>query len=116
MAAAQRQGFAEEERHLEHFSVPEMPGYVNHDFTLRVRDGRELLVPADQTATDILARNGIHVDVKCADGLCGMCKCTLISGEVEHRDFVLSKIQRAHSIILCQSRAASAGGVVEVDL
>ena len=64
----------------------------------------------------MLAQNGIQVDVKCSDGICGVCKCSLISGEVEHRDFVLSKAQRQTSIILCQSRAANPGGVVEVDL
>ncbi|MEO0912883.1 MAG: 2Fe-2S iron-sulfur cluster-binding protein, partial [Pseudomonadota bacterium] len=54
--------------------------------------------------------------VKCSDGICGVCKCGLISGDVEHRDFVLSKAQRETSVILCQSRAAEAGGVIEVDL
>lgn len=102
---------------MEYFSVPEVPDWVNHPFTLRLaRSGRELMVPADRTATDVLAENGIHVDVKCSDGICGVCKCGLISGEVEHRDFVLSKKQRETAIILCQSRALNEGGVVEVDL
>lgn len=115
--AAERQGFPEEARHLEYFSVPEAPEYVNHRFTLRLaRSGRDIEVPADKTATDVLAENGVAVDVKCSDGLCGVCKCTLVSGEVEHRDFVLSKKQRETAVILCQSRAAQPGGVIEVDL
>jgi reductive dehalogenase len=114
--AATEQGFPEETRHLEYFSVPELPDYENHPFTLRIRDGRSFDVPADKTATDVLAENGIHVDVKCSDGICGVCKCGLVSGEVEHRDFVLSKQQRKTAIILCQSRAADPDGVVEVDL
>ena len=116
MAAAERQGFPEEARHLEYFSVPEQPDYENHDFALRLKDGRELVVPADKIATQVLAENGIHVDVKCSDGICGVCKCGLVSGEVEHRDFVLSKKQRETAIILCQSRAAKPGGVIEIDL
>ena len=114
--AAERQGFPEDARHLEYFSVPEQPDFENHDFTLRLKDGRELLVPAEKSATDVLAENGIQVDVKCSDGICGVCKCGLVSGEVEHRDFVLSKAQRESAIILCQSRAAKPGGVIEVDL
>ena len=55
-------------------------------------------------------------DVKCADGICGVCKCGVISGEIEHRDFVLSNRQREGAIILCQSRAANADGVIEIDL
>lgn len=117
MEAAERQKFPDEARHLEYFSVPELPKYENSDFTLKlVRSGRELLIPADKTATDVLMENGIHVDMKCSDGICGVCKCGLIAGEVEHRDFVLSKKQREDSIILCQSRAFLEGGVVEIDL
>ncbi|WP_424988467.1 reductive dehalogenase [Microbulbifer sp. S227A] len=116
MEAAERQGFPEEARHLEYFSVPEMPEYENHEFTLRLaRSGRDLVVPADKSAADVLLENGVHVDLKCADGICGVCKCGLVSGDVEHRDFVLSKAQRESSIILCQSRAADPSGVIEID-
>jgi ferredoxin len=117
LSAAERAGFPEEARHFEYFSAPETPEYENHPFTLRLAtSGRDILVPADRSATEILAEAGIHVDVKCSDGICGVCRCTLLSGEVEHRDFVLSKAQRETSIILCQSRAAKPGGVVEVAL
>lgn len=115
--AAEAAGFSEDARHLEYFSVPEVPDYVNHEFTLKLaKSGKSLHVPADKSATDVLAENGIHIDVKCSDGICGVCKCGLISGEVEHRDFVLSKAQREDAIILCQSRAAKNDGVIEVDL
>ena len=115
--AAERQGFPEESRHLEYFSVPEVPEYENHPFTLHLtRSGRAIEVAADEAATDALARAGIHIDVKCSDGICGVCKCGLVSGEAEHRDFVLSKSQRETSIILCQSRAAEPRGVLEIDL
>jgi reductive dehalogenase len=117
MDAAERAGFPEEARHLEYFSVPEQPDYVNHNFTLKLaRSGKEFLVPADQTAADVLNANGFAVDVKCADGICGVCKCGLVSGDVEHRDFVLSKAQRETEVILCQSRAAEKGGVIAIDL
>ena len=115
--AAERQEFPEEARHLEYFSVPELPEYVNHPFTLKLaRSGLELEVPADKSATDVLTENGIAIDVKCADGLCGVCQCGLVSGAVDHRDFVLSKKQRETSLILCQSRAAEPDGVIEIDL
>ncbi len=117
MATAEQAGFPEEARHLEYFSVPEQPEYVNHPFTLKLaRSGKSLTVPADKAATDVLAENGIQVDVKCSDGICGVCKCGLLSGQVEHRDFVLSKTQRETALILCQSRALDKDGVVEIDL
>ncbi len=117
MEAAVHGGFPEGSRHLEYFSVPEQPEYINHPFTLRLaRTGASFTVPADKSATDVLAEHGIHVDVKCADGICGVCRCGVISGEVEHRDFVLSKLQRETGMILCQSRAAEPGGTIEIDL
>ena len=73
-------------------------------------------IRAGEAATDALLAAGIHVDVKCSDGLCGVCKCGVISGEVEHRDFVLSNKDRESSMILCQSRAAEPDGVIEIDL
>ncbi|WP_170397961.1 2Fe-2S iron-sulfur cluster-binding protein [Ruegeria arenilitoris] len=115
--AAEAQGFPEDARHLEYFSVPEQPEYENHPFTLRLaKSGRELIVPVEKDAAQVLTEAGIHVDVKCSDGICGVCKCGVISGDIEHRDFVLSNQQRADAMILCQSRAAQPDGVIEIDL
>ena len=115
--AAIESGYPEESRHLEYFSVPDVPDYENHDFVLRLaKSGKDIAVKADQLPTDALLEAGVSIDVKCSDGLCGVCRCGLVSGEVEHRDFVLSEKQRETSIILCQSRAAQQDGVVEIDL
>tara|TARA_B110000211_G_C13851803_1_gene452516 strand:- start:152 stop:391 length:240 start_codon:yes stop_codon:yes gene_type:complete len=72
-------------------------------------------VPANKTAAEILNENGFQINVKCSDGLCGVCKCGLISGDVEHRDFVLSKRQQETEIILCKSRATAKDGLVEIE-
>ncbi|MEX0347322.1 MAG: 2Fe-2S iron-sulfur cluster-binding protein [Rhizobiaceae bacterium] len=117
ITAAEQAGYPDEARHLEYFSVPEVPDYENHPFTLRlIKSNREIAVPADKSATDALNEAGVHVDVKCSDGLCGVCTCGVVSGEVEHRDFVLSKKQRETMMILCQSRAAEPNGTLEIDL
>lgn len=117
MESAEKQGFTEDERHIEYFNVPELSEYENHRFRLKLtKSDREILVPADKTATDVLQENGIQIDVKCADGICGVCKCGIVSGEVEHWNVVLSKSQRKDHIILCQSRAAAPNGLVEIEL
>jgi len=117
VAAAEAGGYPEDARHLEYFSVPEQPDYVNHDFTaILAKSGRKITVPADKSLSDVLIENGVHVDVKCADGICGVCKCGLIDGDVEHRDFVLSKAQRTTEVITCQSRAAEKDGEITLDL
>ena len=97
--------------------MPEQPDYENYAFDLVLRrSGRRVRVEAEQTASDALVAQGYPIDVKCSDGLCGVCQCGLVGGEVEHRDFVLSERQRRDTIILCQSRAAHEDGVLELDL
>ena len=116
MDAAIKSGFPEEHRHLEYFNLPDVPDYENHPFVIQLKDGRQLNVPADKSGTDILQDAGVPIDVKCSDGLCGVCQCGLVAGDVEHRDFVLSAKQRETRVILCQSRAANENGVIEIDL
>ncbi|EEB83384.1 4Fe-4S dicluster domain-containing protein [Roseobacter sp. GAI101] len=116
MSAGKARGLPDDALHLEYFAPPAQPEYTNHPFTLRLPDGRDIPVSADQSASDALIAADIKLDIKCADGICGVCKCTLLSGQAEHRDFVLSAKQRESTLILCQSRAASPGGVLEIEL
>ena len=116
MDAATANGFDDAQCHLEYFAVPDVPAYENHAFTLKLKDGRIVGVAADEPASSALIRAGVPIDVKCADGLCGVCKCTVTSGKVAHRDFVLSKAQQATTMILCQSRAAAQNGEITLDI
>jgi reductive dehalogenase len=119
-AAASAKGWPEDAMHREYFSVPEADGWVDRDFVLKLtRSGKTLPIPAGRSATDVLAEAGIKVDTKCSDGLCGVCATAYDaagSGEVEHRDFVLGKRERAHKVILCCSRTVEAGATLSVDL
>jgi ferredoxin-NADP reductase len=106
--------------HREYFQLPEAPERVNHPFQLKLaRSGRVLQVPADASATEVLAQAGVAVPTKCSDGLCGVCAVAYdaaTSGPVEHRDVVLGAAERQRRIILCCSRAADAGGLLVLDL
>ncbi|MBL4645134.1 MAG: reductive dehalogenase, partial [Rhizobiales bacterium] len=89
--AAKNSGFPDENCHLEYFSVPELPDYENKPFSIHLTSsGKQLFVPADRSVADVLNENGYNIPVKCEDGICGVCHCSLVSGDVEHRDFVLS--------------------------
>ena len=117
LSAAAENGFSEEALKKEYFSVPEESEYENHEFTLKLaKSGKTITVSEDKSAAEALLDAGIHVDLKCSDGICGVCNCGLISGEVEHRDYVLSKSQRKNTIILCRSRAAEKDGQIVLDL
>ncbi len=116
-AAAHAGAWPDDALHREYFSVPEPPDYVNHPFTLKLaRSGSRLAVPADRSATEVLEAAGVHVEVKCSDGICGTCAVRHLSGEIEHRDYVLSAREREQKIILCCSRAKHPGGEIVVDL
>ena len=117
LATAEAARFPDQAQHLEYFATPDLPACLwNHPFMLQFGNGRKSKVAADQTAAEVLAGAGIRVDVKCGDGICGVCKCGVLEGAVEHRDFVLSKAQRESEMILCQSRAAEPGGRLKIDL
>ena len=117
-AAALARGWPDTALMREYFTVPEPPDWVNHPFTLNLtKSGKKLEVPADKSATDVLAAAGIPVTTKCSDGICGVCAVGHTAGqEIEHRDYVLSAAERETRVILCCARAKSAGGEVSVDL
>jgi reductive dehalogenase len=115
-AAAEKE-WPPEALHREFFSVPEAPAYVNQPFIIRLAsNGKSFDVPADKSATDVLTGAGIPIDMKCSDGICGVCATGYESGDVEHRDYVLSRKDREKRIILCCSRARDAGGVITLSL
>ncbi len=115
-AAAQAKGWPEDALHREYFSVPEAPPRVNLPFVVKLlTSGRTFDIPADASAADVLNRAGVKVDVKCTDGLCGVCAADYdaqASGAIDHRDVVLSAAQRKTRVILCCSRAQDDGGVI----
>ncbi|MDA9290500.1 reductive dehalogenase [Amylibacter sp.] len=115
--SAKFKGFPDKAINFEYFTPPEITDYKNYKFKVKLlKSNKEFDIKSDQTVTDVLLENGIHVDMKCTNGICGVCRCGLIAGNVEHRDFVLSDKQREDTIILCQSRALDANGIIEIDL
>jgi ferredoxin-NADP reductase len=117
-AAATAKGWPDAALMREYFTVPEPPDWVNHPFTLELtKSGKTLQVPADKSATDVLAEAGIPITTKCSDGICGVCAVPHPAGQdIEHRDYVLSTAERDKRVILCCSRAAKPNGTLRVDL
>ena len=87
---AQAHGWPEEALHRRYFSLPEGDARVDPPFLLRLaRSGRQLEVSAYRSATDLLADASIAIDVKCSNGLCGLCatRCDAAAmGCVAHRN------------------------------
>ena len=77
-------------------------------FEVELRDSAQVLqVRSDQTLLDALRGAGIAVQSDCREGLCGSCEVPVLDGEVDHRDRVLTRSERAActKMMSCCSRA-----------
>jgi ferredoxin-NADP reductase len=76
--------------------------------------GLTLTVPEDRTVLDILNEAGIEVPCSCQQGICGTCETRVVSGEVDHRDSILSSAERAanQTMMTCVSRAKAGSRLV----
>jgi ferredoxin-NADP reductase len=76
--------------------------------------GLTLTVPEDRTVLDVLNDAGIEVPCSCQQGICGTCETRVVSGEVDHRDSILSSAERAanETMMTCVSRAKAGSRLV----
>lgn len=94
--------------HFESFGVDASAWAENTAFTVRLqKSGATLAVAADQSILQALRAGGYSVTSSCESGTCGSCRTTLLSGEAEHRDMVLSDDEKSGTIMVCVSRATS---------
>jgi ferredoxin-NADP reductase len=80
------------------------------------RSGVTVTVPPGTSVLEALDAAGVPVDSSCEQGICGTCETTVLEGEPDHRDSVLSDTERAagKTMMLCVSRARSARLVLDV--
>lgn len=85
------------------------------DVTL-ARSGRLIHVSEEQTLLEALEDAGLEPSSMCRGGVCGACETAIVEGTVEHRDHVLTPGQKAgmHTMIVCVSRAACQGLVIDL--
>lgn len=102
--------------HFERFSpAPLADSAPTVDFQAQLASSGVVLgVPANRSLLDVLLDNGIEVLSSCAEGTCGSCEIPVISGEIDHRDSVLTDEERAShdAMMVCVSRGAGSGLIV----
>jgi phthalate 4,5-dioxygenase reductase subunit len=92
--------------HFEAFTEPARRAPNDRAFRVRLaKTGAIVDVPVGTTILEALRAHGLDVPSSCESGTCGTCRTTLISGEAEHRDLVLSEHEHADNIMVCVSRA-----------
>ncbi len=112
-------GWTADALRVEHFhsKLGTLDPAKEHAFDVELKDsGIVITVPADQTLLAALRGANIDVQSDCEEGLCGSCEVRVLSGEVDHRDVVLTSAERLANtkILTCCSRAVGQRIVLEL--
>jgi len=79
----------------------------DHEFTVVLNSsGAEFVIPRDRSIVEVLIDNGVPVMTSCTEGVCGTCETKVISGDIAHRDSILSEEDREEGVYMmpCVSR------------
>lgn len=101
----------------ERFTATVSSGAPSLEFEVSLAlSGLTVTVPEDRTILDVLDACGVVAPASCREGMCGTCETGVVSGEVDHRDAVLSPEERSEneSMMICVSRCTSGRLVLEL--
>lgn len=103
--------------HVERFAPAEHLGTGDDtEFEVEfVQSGITLTVPADRSIMQVADEAGVPIVYSCEEGTCGSCETPIISGDVDHRDSVLTEAEReaGATMMVCVSRACSSRLVLD---
>jgi vanillate monooxygenase ferredoxin subunit len=114
---AKKQGWPDEQVHLERFTgVEAKPGDAREFLVEIKKTGQLITIPADKTVVEALRAAGIDIPVSCEQGVCATCLTNIVSGVPDHRDLILTKQEHESGKIFtpCVSRALSDILVIDV--
>lgn len=108
--------------HFERFALdedqrPAAPGAGDVAFQVQLASTGEVFdIPADETVTSALDRQGVFIPVSCEEGICGTCLTGVSEGVPEHRDSYLTEAEHAANdqFTPCCSRARTSRLVLDL--
>lgn len=94
----------------ERFVAADRSQAADRHISVALRSGEMLTVPPHETILDALRRVGKAPLSSCLQGVCGTCEVAVLDGVPDHRDSVLTDIEReaGDCMLVCVSRAKSA--------
>ncbi|WP_216900747.1 PDR/VanB family oxidoreductase [Nocardia alni] len=101
----------------ERFTAPDLRGSDSRAFEVSLAvSGLTLSVPTGRSILEVAEASGVLTLSSCREGNCGTCETGVVSGEVDHRDSVLTPEERAEneSMMICVSRCAGERLVLEL--
>lgn len=106
---------------LERFKAPERvvdpEAEADHGFEVVLNStGERIPVAADESILDALGAAGVSVPSSCNEGICGTCETSVISGELDHRDFLLTDEEKESGETMCICVSRCSGRELVLDL
>jgi ferredoxin-NADP reductase len=103
--------------HVERFTSAEVDTTGDQPFdVVAERSGITVTVYPGTSVLDALAEQGVFVATSCGEGVCGTCATTVLDGEVEHRDAVLSEEERAANTVMMVCCSGARGPKIVLDI
>jgi ferredoxin-NADP reductase len=107
--------------HIERFAAaPAAPGAAAAPaagFTLVLeRRGRDIEVPPGKSVLDALLDAGVDMPYSCMEGVCGTCETRVLDGEIDHRDGVLSAVEKQRGDVMMVCVSTCKGSRLVLDL
>ncbi len=112
---AENAGHRQKNVHREYFSADVDASGETFE-VVAAQSGITVTVGPDETIAKALAREGVKIEVKCEEGICGTCVTGVLEGEIDHRDQFLTEEEREESEMICAccSRACSVRLVLDI--
>ena len=82
-------------------------------FSITIEDREISFLEEDKTILNTLERENIESHFHCRDGFCGACRCSLITGTVEYKQYPLAYVGD-NEILTCCSYPTS-NIVIQID-
>ena len=105
--------------HIERFAATELPPSEDAQSRYSVelkKTGKTLSIEPGLSLLDALLEAGCDIEYSCREGVCGSCETRVLEGDIDHRDGVLTKAERATntSMMVCVSGCKSARLVLDL--
>ncbi|MFE3994913.1 PDR/VanB family oxidoreductase [Streptomyces goshikiensis] len=93
--------------------APGQDGEAGFEVELR-RSGAVLHVPPGRSLLDVVREAVPSVPSSCEQGICGTCETKVLAGAPDHRDSVLSEVEKAagNTMMICVGRSRGGGRLV----
>lgn len=80
------------------------------------RSQQEFWIGENQTILQVLRESGMRLTSSCEQGICGACETKVLSGELDHHDFVLSSEERERGDVMMICCSLAKGDQLVLDL